>query len=61
VTIIEFGDEHALTEMKAITSLEKHMIAEISPQLVLIPKAAVTLLRGELEKAGYMPKQTEHV
>lgn len=58
VTIIEFGDAYALTEMKAITSLEKHIIAEISPRMVLIANQAVESLVAELQKAGYTPKQT---
>jgi hypothetical protein len=61
VTVIEFGDEYALAEMKAATSLEKHMVAEISPTLVIIPANAVDVLVAELEKAGYTPKQTDRV
>jgi hypothetical protein len=61
VTVIEFGDDYALAEMKAVTSLEKHLIAEISPRLVLIPQQAVDFLTLELEKAGYTPKQTDQV
>jgi hypothetical protein len=59
VTIIEFGDDHALAEMKAVTSLNTVLIAELSPRLVLIPKGAVATLAAELEKAGYTPQQTE--
>ncbi len=58
VTIVEFGDEFALAEMKAVTSLDKVIIAEISPRLVLIPEGAVDSLAAELERAGYTPKQT---
>jgi hypothetical protein len=61
VTVIEFGDEYALAEMKAATSLDKHLIAEISPSLVIIPAQAIDTLVGELEKAGYTPKQTDKV
>lgn len=61
VTLIEFGDDYALTEMKAVTSLGQHLIAELSPRLVLIPKTAVEPLTAELEKAGYTPKQTDDV
>ena len=61
VTIIEFSDDHALREMKAVTSLEKHLLTEISPRLVLIPLKAVEILAGELEKAGYTPKVTTSV
>lgn len=59
VTIIEFGDDHALTEMKAVTNLDAVLIAEISPRLVLIPQSAIATLAAELEKAGYTPQQTE--
>jgi hypothetical protein len=61
VTVIEFGDEYALAEMKAATSLEKHMVAEISPTLVIIPANTVDMLVAELEKAGYTPKNTDDV
>ncbi|MBE2200646.1 MAG: helicase-associated domain-containing protein [Anaerolinea sp.] len=61
VTVIEFGDEYALAEMKAATSLEKQMVAEISPTLVIIPANAIDMLVAELEKAGYTPKQTDGV
>ena len=57
VTVIEFSDDFALTEMKAATSLNKVLVAELSPRLVLIPKAAVATLIAELEKAGYTPQQ----
>ncbi|MEZ4731497.1 MAG: helicase-associated domain-containing protein [Caldilineaceae bacterium] len=59
VTVIEFGDDYALTEMKAVTSLNTVLIAELSPRLVLVPKGAVATLAAELEKAGYTPQQTE--
>ncbi len=57
LTIIELGDDHALTEMKAVTSLSKVMLAELSPRLVIIPKSALEPLVSELEKAGYTPKR----
>lgn len=57
VTIIEFDDDFALAEMKAATSLESVLVAEISPRLVIIPESAVTTLVAELEKAGYTPKK----
>jgi len=61
ITIIEFGDDYALAEMRATTSLEKHLIAEISPRLVIIPRGAIDSLTAELESAGYTPKQTDQV
>ncbi len=57
VSLIEFGDDYALTEMKAVTSLAKHLVVEISPRLVLVSPAAVETLTAELEAAGYTPKQ----
>ena len=61
VTVIELGDEYALRELKAVTSLKKYIIAEISPSLVIILAQHVDLLVAELEKAGYTPKQTDAV
>jgi hypothetical protein len=61
VTVIEFSDDYALAEMKAVTSLSRQLIAQISPRLALIPAAAVDHLTAELEKAGYTPKQTDKV
>jgi hypothetical protein len=61
VSLIEFGDEYALREMKAVTSLEKHLVAEITPTLVFIQPQAIPTLIAELEKAGYTPKQTDKV
>lgn len=61
ITVIEFSDDYALSEMKAVTSLSQQLIAEISPRLVLIPVEAVARLTSELERAGYTPKQTNKV
>jgi hypothetical protein len=59
--VIEFGDEYALAEMKAVTALGKHIIAEISPRLALISEEAAASLVSELEKAGYTPQQSDDV
>jgi hypothetical protein len=61
LAVIEFGDDYALAEIKASTSLEKHLIAEISPRLVVVSQQATASLMAELEKAGYTPKQTEEI
>jgi hypothetical protein len=61
LTVIEFGDEYALAEMKAVTSLEKHVVAEISPRMVIVRPEAVEPLTKALEQAGYTPKQTNDV
>jgi hypothetical protein len=61
LTVIEFGDEYALAEMKAVTSLKRHIVAEISPRLVIIRPEAVDALTEALEQAGYTPKRTDEV
>jgi hypothetical protein len=61
LTVIEFQDDFTLAEIKAVTSLENHLIAEISPRLVIIPQNAVETLVGQLDRAGYTPKQTDEV
>jgi hypothetical protein len=61
LTVIEFGDDGALQELKLLSSLQEVMIAEITPRLVIIPREAVSSLAAELERAGYTPKQTEGV
>ncbi|MBN1484095.1 MAG: helicase-associated domain-containing protein [Chloroflexia bacterium] len=61
ITVVEFADDYALAEMKAVTSLEDHLIAEISPRLVLIPPEAIAGLKAELERAGYTPQETDEI
>lgn len=61
ITVIEFGDDYALAEMKAVTSLEDHLLVEVSPRLVIIPQHAVEPLVAELEAAGHTPRQTDEV
>lgn len=58
VTVIEFNDDYMLVEMKAATSLNDYLVAEVSPRLVLIQDQAVPALVAQLEKAGYTPKQS---
>ena len=60
VTVIEFGDDHALVEMKAVTSLGSLPYAEISPRLVMIPRLTANHLIAELEKDGYTPRKIEN-
>lgn len=61
LTVVEFSDDYALAEMKAVTSLELFLVAEISPRLVIVRPEATQQLVAELEKAGYTPKQTDKV
>lgn len=57
--VIEFGDDYALSEMKAVTRLDDAIVAEISPRLVIISHSAVDELVAALEAAGYMPKRVD--
>ena len=61
LTVIEFGDDDALEELKVATSLPDSLVAEITPRLVIIAADAAPALAAELEKAGYTPKQTDQV
>ncbi len=61
LTVIELGDDYALAEIRSVTGLAQHLIAEISPRLVIVNQDAVPTLMAELEKAGYTPKQTSDV
>jgi hypothetical protein len=61
LAVIEFGDDFALPEVKAVTSLDDHLLAEISPRLVIIRREAMAPLIAQLEQAGYTPKQTDQV
>lgn len=59
-TLIEVADDFALTEMLAVTSLSKYVLAEISPRFVLVASIAMPELVAELERAGYTPRQVRH-
>jgi hypothetical protein len=61
LTVIEFGDDYALAEMLATTSLGERLIAKLSSRLVVVHQQAVAPLMAELEKAGYTPKHTEQI
>ncbi len=61
LTVLEFADDYTLAEIKAVTSLSDHLVAEISPRLVIIEPETVALLTQELRRAGYTPKQTDQV
>lgn len=61
VAVIEFGDDYALAEMRAATSLDDVLVAEVSPRAVVVPREAVARLVAELERAGYTPKRTDTI
>lgn len=59
LTLIEFADDYALAEMRAVTAIDDLLLVEISPRAVLIPATAVESLFAALQKAGYTPKLTD--
>jgi len=56
LTLIELGDEYALQELLASTSLRDHVVYEFSPRWIAIHPDAVETLVQEMEKRGYMPR-----
>ena len=58
VAVIEFADDYALAEMRAVSSLDEVLVAELSPRAVVVLRDQVARLVAELEKAGYTPKRT---
>lgn len=59
LTLIEFSDDYALKEMRAVTNLDEVLLVELSSRAVLIPTTAVEGLMAALQRAGYTPKLTE--
>lgn len=59
LTLIEFADDYALAEMRAVTAIDDLLLVEISPRAVVIPATAVESLYAALQKAGYTPKLTD--
>jgi hypothetical protein len=55
--LLELGDDVTLRELEASTSLPKHIIAKLSPRLVLVPDEAVDDLLREFSARGLMPKE----
>jgi hypothetical protein len=57
LALLELGDELTMRELEASTSLSHHIVAKLSPQLVLVPEAAVDALLEELTARGHTPKE----
>jgi len=55
--LVEVDDEVTLRELEATTSLREHIVARVSPRLVLIPSEQVDDLIREARKRGHMPRQ----
>lgn len=56
--LLELDDEVTLRELEASTSLKKHVIARLSPRLVLVRDEAVPALLQEFVTRGYTPRET---
>lgn len=57
--LLELQDDVLLAELEASTSLAKHILARISPRLVLVPEEQVPLLLKEFSERGHMPRVLE--
>jgi hypothetical protein len=58
LSLLELHDEFALSELEATTSLGQHILARLSPQLVLVPNKAVDTLLQEFLALGHTPNET---
>jgi hypothetical protein len=56
VALMEFGDDYALGELLAGTSLSRYLLYRFSPRLIAIRPEGAEALRDELVKKGYTPK-----
>lgn len=59
LALLELGDDVASRELEASTSLSQHIVAKLSPRLVLVPDGAVKALLREFAAKGYMPKEAK--
>jgi len=57
LALLQLNDDLALRELEASTSLGQHIIARLSPRLVLVPDEAVDTLLREFTDKGYMPME----
>ncbi len=55
--LLEVDDHVTLRELEATTSLGKHIVARVSPRVVLVPDARVDDLLVEMRAKGHMPRQ----
>ena len=58
-SLLELDDEVTLRELEAGTSLSQHIVARLSPHLVVVPEEAVETLMREFAAKDYMPKEVE--
>jgi hypothetical protein len=57
--LLELRDEVTLQELEASTSLSQHIVARLSPRIVLVRDEAVDSLLHELVAKGYAPKDVD--
>ncbi len=57
LALLEMKDEITLRELEATTSLSQHILARLSPGLVVLADEAVDALISELSDHGYMPRE----
>jgi hypothetical protein len=55
--LLEVDDDVTLRELEATTSLAQHIVAKMSPRMVLVPEAQVDDLVRQLQARGHMPRQ----
>ena len=58
-SLLELSDEVTLRELEASTSLSQHIVARLSPRLVLVGDEAVEALLREFAAKDYTPKEVE--
>lgn len=56
-TLLELSDDITLQELEASTSLRQHIVARLSPRLVLVADDAVDALLQAFIDKGYTPKE----
>jgi hypothetical protein len=56
LTVMELADDMALRELLAGTSLNKYIVHQFSPRLVVVRDEGVDELMNELIKKGYTPR-----
>lgn len=59
VTLIELADDLLLPELLATTSLEKHLLHQLTPRLVAVAASGVDDLVAELTRLGQQPRVLE--
>jgi len=57
LALLEVKDGVTLHELEASTSLKQHIIARLSPRLLVVRDKAVEALMSEFATKGYMPKE----